>query len=223
MQSELAGIPFIGENGYYPSWARGSRRWLFQRTLIVMGQMLGPIAQLRAMEVPISEQVIIWCPPRRLPLVGSLPSAVHRERQSAFGELQRLTLVCYGERCTAPKPGTHASGMPVSSVIREQGVQPDQWLLVCPLCGASVGPDLGPVTRDAVIARWEAAGRPALENPGAGAGIRSAAAVTDLPHWIAQLDPSSFELAYLGQQLWPDILSMLQDMPDYEPRGYKAV
>jgi len=188
-----------------------------------MGQMLGPIAQLRAMEVPVSEQVIVWCPPSRLPFIGSLPSAVHRERQRALTQLQQFTLVCYGERCTAPKPATKASSMAVSSVIREQGVQPDQWLLVCPLCGASVGPDLGVVSHDAVVARWEAAGRPALENPGAGAGIRSAAAVTNLPTWIAQLDPSPFELAYLGQQLWPDILSMLQDMPDYEPPEFKAV
>jgi len=77
MEPELSGIPFIGENGYYPRWARGSGRWLFQRTLIVIGQMLGPIAQLRAKEVPVSEQVIVWCPPRRVPFIGSLPSAVH--------------------------------------------------------------------------------------------------------------------------------------------------
>jgi hypothetical protein len=113
--------------------------------------------------------------------------------------------------------------MDASSLVREHGVQPDHWLLICPLCGASVGPDLGVISRDAIVARWEAVGRPALENPGAGAGIRSAAAVTDLPAWIAQLDSSPFELAYLGQQIWPDILSMLQAMPNYQPRGHKAV
>jgi hypothetical protein len=217
MPSELSGVPFIGENGYYPRWAGDSGRWVFQRTIVIIGQMLGNIAKLHAMEVPVSEQVIAWCPPRRLPLIGSLPSAVHRERQQALSELQQLTLVCYGEGCTAPKPGTHATSMTVSSVLKEHGVQPNQWLLVCPLCGASVGPDLGVITSDAIVTRWDAVGRPALENPGAGAGIRSAAPVTDLPNWIAQLDPNAFELAYLGQQLWPDIVSMLRDMLDYAP------
>jgi hypothetical protein len=215
MQSELGGIPFIGENGRYPHWARGSGRWVFQRTLVMIGQVLGDIARLHAMEVPVSDQIIVWCPPRRLPFLGSLPSAVHRERQRAVAELQRFTLVCYGDRCGAPKPGVGATGMALSSVIRESGVQPDDWLLACPFCSASVGPDLGCLSRDMLVTRWEAVGRPKLENPGAGAGIGSAAAISELPQWIAQLDPSHMELAYLGQQMWPDIRAMLEAMPPF--------
>ena len=44
MQAETHGIPFVGEGRFYPRWARASGRWLFQRTLITMGEVLGSIA-----------------------------------------------------------------------------------------------------------------------------------------------------------------------------------
>ena len=214
MRSELGGIPFIAENGYYPRWGRGSGRWVFQRTLIVTGQMVGDIARLHAMEVAVSKQVVVWSPPTRLPILSALPSAVHRERQQALSELQRSRLVCYGDKCRAPKPGSGSDGMAASSVIRESGVQPDKWLLVCPFCGASVGPDIADMAGEPLIRRWESVGRPRLENPGAGAGIQSAAEVVDLPQWIGRSQPSHLELAYLGQQIWLDIESMLTAMTE---------
>src|SRR5713101_2655894 len=101
MHSEMSGIPFIGEDGYYPQWARRSGRWVFQRTLVVTGMIFGDIARLHAMEVAVSDQMIVWAPPTRLPILGALPSAIHRERQQALGALGRLRLVCYGENCSA--------------------------------------------------------------------------------------------------------------------------
>ena len=104
MQSEIGGIPFIGEGGYYPHWARRSGRWLFQRTPIVIGQTGADMARFHAVEVPVSDQFVVWAPPTRLPILGALPSAIHRERQQALDELSRLRLVCYGGKCGAPKP-----------------------------------------------------------------------------------------------------------------------
>jgi hypothetical protein len=208
----MNGIPFIGEEGYYPKWARSSGRWLFQRTLVVIGQMLGDIALLHAAEVPVSEQMIVWAPSRQIPLLSMLPSKIHQERQLALGELGRLKLVCYGEKCSAPKPGSSSYGMAPTSVIRELGVQPNKWLLLCPSCGNSVGPDIASLSATPLLMRWASLGRPALENSAAGFGIQSATPVVDLPQWITQSQPSLLELAYLGQQMWPDIATMLSAM-----------
>ena len=84
MRSEMGGISFIGERGFYPSWARGAARWVFQRTTITIGQIGADMARIHAMEVPVSEQFVVWAPPTRLPILGALPSAVHRERQQAL-------------------------------------------------------------------------------------------------------------------------------------------
>ena len=121
-------------------------------------------------------------------------------------------MVCYGDECKAPKPDSTNGSMLAASVIREFGVQPEKWLLLCPFCGCSVGPDIAQVRAEPIVRQWESLGKPQLENPGAGAGIASAAAVSDLPQWIAQLEPSHLELAYLGQQIWPDIQTMLASM-----------
>jgi len=214
MQSEIGGIPFIGERGFYPRWTRGSARWVFQRTTIVIGQMGADMARLHAMEVPVSDQYVVWAPPTRLPILGALPSAVHRERQQALDELSRLSLVCYGDKCSAPKPGSCSSGMAPASVIKESGVQPDKWLLLCPECGASVGPDISSISVGPLIRHWESVGRPRLENPGAGWNLQPAAAVVDLPQWIERSQPSHFELAYLGPQMWSNIEIMLAAMTE---------
>jgi hypothetical protein len=85
MHLEVSKIPFIGEDGYYPQWARRSGRWVFQRTLVETGGILfGGIARLHAAEVAVSDQMIVWVPPTRLPILGALPSAIHRERQQAL-------------------------------------------------------------------------------------------------------------------------------------------
>lgn len=214
MQSEIGGIPFIGEGGYYPHWARRSGRWLFQRTPIVIGQTGADMARFHAVEVPVSDQFVVWAPPTRLPILGALPSAIHRERQQALDELSRLRLVCYGGKCSAPKPGSSSCGMAPTSVIKESGVQPDKWLLLCPTCGASVGPDIASISPGPLISHWQSIGRPRLENPGAGWNLQSVPAIVDLPEWVSHSQPSHFELAYLGQQMWPNIERMLAAMTE---------
>lgn len=205
----MNGIPFIGEYGFYPRWARGSGRWLFQRTGVMIGQIHGELGRLEAMQLPVSDQIIVWCPPRRIPIFSALPSAIHRERQNALNELNRLKLVCYGEKCQAPKPGSTSDGLATSAVIQESGVRPDKWLLLCPSCRASVGPDLGFMTTHSplsiVIQRWETLGRPGLDDPSAGAALDSAGNVVDLAEWAKRLKPNPFEFAYMAQQMWPDI------------------
>lgn len=212
MRSKTGGIPFIGESGYYPRWARGSERWVFQRTTIVIGKVGAEMATLHAMDVPVANQVVVWVPPTRLPILGSLPSAIHRERQQALDELGRLRLVCYGDKCDAAKPGSASNGLATTSVIKESGVQPDKWVLLCPKCGATVGPDIASMVAGPLVRRWESVGRPRLENPGAGWNLQPAAAVVDLPEWIERCQPSHFELAYLGQQIWSNIEGMLDAM-----------
>lgn len=215
---ETDAYQFIGETGYCPRWEQGSGRWVFQRTLIITGQRLGEIAQLRAMEVAVSGQVVVWSPPRRFPIVGALPLEVERERHQALREFHRWRLVCYGNRCRAKRPGSGSNGMAARSVIRESGLHPDKWLLVCPYCGASVGPDITCMTGELLIHRWESVGRPRLEYPVAGAGIQSLGNIVDLAEWIGCSEPSQFELAYLGQQMWPDIASMLTAMTESSTR-----
>jgi hypothetical protein len=209
----MTGIPFIGEEGYYPEWAGISGRWLFQRTLISVGQILGDIARLHAAQVPEAEQIIVWAPKARVSPPTHDLSSVHNERQLALNQLHGLTLVCYGDQCDLPKPGECCvQGIQTSSVIREYGVHPEQWALVCPSCGDKVGPDLGIIGVMPIINRWLSLNRPQLENPGAASTLKSAPAITDLPTWVQQFEPSHLELAYVGQQMWSDIPTMFIDM-----------
>lgn len=213
VNGSLGGIPYIGENGFYPEWARGSGRWLFQRTLIVMGRLLGDIARIHALEVPASTQIIVWSPRPRLPVLNLLPSRIHQERQIALQELRRFTLVCYGEHCDSPKPGgSHTKGLNPGAVIDEIGLYPENWFLRCPSCGECVGPDLGLIDTTSLIARWNILRKPILEHPGAAKGIKSAQPIVDLNNWIQTTDPSPLELAYLGQQMWPDIGTLMDAM-----------
>jgi hypothetical protein len=61
----------------------------------------------------------------------------------------------------------------------------------------------------------ELLGRPPPEKPWTDPTFaRSEAAITDLPKWIDDLQPSHIELAYLGEQMWPDIVAMLATMTE---------
>jgi hypothetical protein len=204
------GLPFVGENGFYPSWVRGAGRWIFQRTLVGVGQM-AIAAEIAAQRVPSANQVIVWVPKEGRFLRFIFPRVLHEERQNALNQLFNLTLRCYGKDCKL----SFSSPQQLQSIISEFGLRPEQWLLLCPYCGGLVGPDLEPVSADRIIRRWQDVGRPSLENPAASAFLKSAAPVNNLPDWIRKIrknDPSHLELAYLGQQLWPDIKSMLEAM-----------
>ncbi len=209
----MDGLPFIGERGFYPAWARGAGRWIFQRTVVVVGQILGGYTRLHASQITVANQVIVWAPPTRVLLYSLLPSPIQRERERALHELGLFRLVCYGDSpCRAPKPGSNEGGLLHKAPIEEKGLLPDKWLLLCPYCGSTVGPDLAPLSAPTIVKRWEGLGRPLLENPAAGAGIARATRISDLKGWIAESDPSKLELAYLGQQLWPTTREMLEDM-----------
>lgn len=169
------------------------------------------------MEIPLSDQLVVWVPPTRLPFLGTRPAAIHQERQQALNELQGLRCVCYGDECKAPKPGSSSGSIIASSAIRESGVQPDKWLLLCPLCGASVGPDVADMAAEPLMRQWQSISQPELENPGAGWNLQSIAPIIDLPQWIQSSQPSHLEIAYVGQQMWPNLAVMLKAMK--EARG----
>jgi hypothetical protein len=153
------GIPFLGEDGYYPPWALAAHRaqWLFQRTLASVRDDIA--SEIAARQVP---------------------SAIRNVTD-------------------------------IAKLIREEGITPENWRLVCPICGGLSGPDLTPVTVECLLTQWHKVARPKLENPSAGRFWRSAAPATDLDRWIRELDPTKLELAYLGQQMWPDIGKMLDE------------
>lgn len=202
------GVPFIGENGYYPQWVKGSGRWVFQRTLVSIGGMMSGIAELSAESVPAAKQIIVWAPPRRGLLSRFFSSEIHRERENALGQLSELHFRCYDNECQLKLE----SPMSVKKLIRERGIRPEEWALTCPECGGTVGADLAPVNASAILRRWVEVGRPALDNPAASAVLKSASLVTNLSAWIQQNDPSHLELAYLGQQMWSSIHVMFQTM-----------
>jgi len=39
--------------------------------------------------------------------------------------------------------------------IKESGIQPDPWLLLCPSCGTSVGSNIDKVSATPIVRRWE--------------------------------------------------------------------
>lgn len=203
----MRGIPFVGENGFYPSWCRGLGRWVFQRTLVSVGGLMSGYAEIVAESTPGSDQVIVWVP-RSGTLVRLLPGALNDERQEAIRQLANFALRCYGEDCTL----SIGSPQQAQSVISEAGLRPEQWRFQCPLCGGPVGPDLASVAAEPIVNRWKERGSPTLDNPAASAVFRSAPKITDLPDWIRKNDPSHLELAYLGQQLWPDAHAMLESL-----------
>jgi hypothetical protein len=197
------GIPFIGQNGFYPNWAKGSGRWVFQRTLAYVEGPLG-LGQLVELDVPVATQVIVWVPAKRGIAYWFGTQALHDERNSAVNQLERMPLRCYGKGCRAVRKRGLAKG-----AVIEQGVYPERWFLACPFCNGRLGPDLDHVRIDVIVAHWKGSGGPALDNPAAGPDWSSASQIPDLPAWIQKSDPSPLEVAYLGQQLWPSLCDML--------------
>ena len=197
------GIPFVGENGFYPRWIKGSPRWVFQRTLVSIGRM--SLAELVAQNTPVSNEVIVWAPGSRGIASWFAGRTLHREREVALGQLASFCLKCYRDDCNlAPQSEATAK-----AVVRETGLHPEEWRLACPYCGGVVGPDICSIRPEPIIAKWEILGRPELENPGASPDLSSALAIRDLPGWIGKCDPSPLELAYIAQQMWADIGGML--------------
>ena len=130
------------------------------------------------------------------------------EREPALRQLGWFTLRCYGEDCKL------AVGSPpeLLNVVFDPDSPPQRWRLQCPKCNGRVGPDLAPVSADRIILRWGSIGRPPMDNPGASAAFESVAAITELAEWVRKNNPSHLELAYLGQELWPDLRAMFDSL-----------
>jgi len=79
-----------------------------------------------------------------------------------------------------------------------------------------VAPDLRGLDTELILEQWERLGRPVLENPGAAPDIVSIRPIDDLRHWIDFHQPMANELAYVGQQLWPDFASFVRDTRQLE-------
>jgi hypothetical protein len=202
------GLPFIGEDGYYPPWAKGRGQWVFQRTLVALGGLMAGAAELAAQQVPSAGQVIVWVPQRRGLLRRIDFSAMQAERQIALHELWTMDFLCYGDGCDLEI--RRPSG--IAQLIEERGIAPEHWHLSCPECGAVAGPNLTPVTADGILKQWHKAGRPKLESPSASRLFKAATPISDLAKWVEAGDPSHLELAYVGQQMWSNISAMLDDL-----------
>jgi hypothetical protein len=203
----VAGLPFIGEESFYPDWAKGAGRWVFQRTIVTVAGFTAGYTELAAARLSVSKQVIVWAPRRRGLLANVFPARrLHEEREAALHELMGFRLICYSNACT----WSNVTPTLVRAAVREEGIPPEDWRLLCPTCGSVAGVDLEPVSPNPIVKRWLAVGKPSLDNPAASAAFRSAPPVHDLPTWIAKSDPSHLELAYLGQQMWPTIREMLE-------------
>lgn len=90
------GIPFVGENRFYPNWAKRSS-WIFQRTLVLISRdPETSIAEWHAETVPTAREVVVWVPGRGV-LKGLFSmGALDRERDLALRHLARFQLRCYG-------------------------------------------------------------------------------------------------------------------------------
>ncbi len=180
-------------------------KWAFQRTLTSIRGLMEGYAEIVASRTFGSDQLIVWVPRKKNFMRKILPGAIHEERQRALQQLAKFKLRCYGQNCRL----SASSSQHVQSLVYEAGLRPEQWRLQCPNCNGQVGPDLDPVMAAPILKRWEELGRPALDNPTASAVFKSATVIKDLNEWIRKSDPSHLELAYLGQQLWPDATKML--------------
>lgn len=190
-------VKFIGEDGFYPKWAQGEGRWVHQRVLVVTGSM-------PSLEPPEANRYLIWVPPKS-GFLGARKSSPQVEARRASEELNQIRFYCFG--C-----GWEGMG----NKLVCSGGEPRHWLLQCPECFVLVAPDLRGLGTEVIIEQWQRLGRPALENPGASWNIVSIKPVNDLRNWIDSFEPMANELAYVGQQLWPNFASFMKDAQQLE-------
>jgi len=196
------GVKFIKEDGFYPKWAQGEGRWVHQKVSIVTGT-------LPTFVPPEASKYLVWVPPKsKLP--GFRKTKPQTEAQRASEELNQIPFVC-------PKCGWKGIGSEIGCI----GDKPAYWLFECPECFAPVEPDLFGLDTEIIINQWERLGRPVLENPGAASNIVSAPSVNDLRNWVDSFKPMANELAYVGQQLWPNYSSFIRDARQLESYAHK--
>lgn len=187
---------FLGQDGFYPSWAKGEGRWAIQR---VFTTVRGMIAETDTLTRPaISNESLLWMP-RRVG-IRALFSRGTDEAARATSELGEIPLVCGGCGWSGSHPNIKAIG--------GRG-GPTNWRLRCQACGSVVGPDIDSLDTAVIVERWNASGRPRLDPPAAATMIQSSRPVTDLQQWILSHEPLENELAYVAQQLWSNFADFI--------------
>ena len=195
---------FIGEDGYYPKWAQGKGRWVVQRVFTTAEEFMAKIDYLA--KPAIADEGVVWVPPRGG--VNGLASIFNQSAESwrALYELQYIPFVCsmQYDRC-------NWKGFQPRVWLYGSSPRPMFWRVRCPKCGSIAFPDIADLDYDIIINRWKSLGRPALDNPAAAKMIVSVKPVYDFKKWIENFKPMETELAYVGQQLWPNLAHFLKD------------
>lgn len=191
--------PFIGQNGFYPAWAKGNERWVIQRVLTTVKGMMATTDEMA--RPAISRESLVWVPRHWLSAFRSFETGVQASR--ALNELQQISLVCSACDWTGNVPGIE--------VNPREG--PTGWRLRCSDCYMLVGPNLDGLDPSAIIQRWKEQGKPRLDSPAASVLIESVAPLLDLETWIQddKYPPMENEVAYVGQQLWPNFAQFIAD------------
>lgn len=193
-------VKFISEEGFYPQWAQGEGRWVQQRVLV--RTLTSPFALLPPpLEVSKS---LVWVPPKGR-LLGLRKISSQAEAHRASAELNQIPFRC---------PGCGWKG--IGSKLVCIGDKPAHWVLECPECFTPVEADLRGLDAEVIIEQWHRLGRPVLENPGAAPDIVSIKPINDLRDWIESFEPMANELAYVGQQLWPNFTSFIMEARQLE-------
>ena len=195
---------FIGEEGFYPRWAVSGGRWVLQKVRVQTGSML-------TFYPPEADKYLVWVPPQR-GLLGLRKVSLQDEISNSITELSRIPLKC--DQCAWEGRG---------NLVGYAG-QRSYHAVSCPVCHgwASLGPDLRGLDAEAILKRWEKLGKPTLEAPGAAPNIVSIAPISDLRHWLKTFEPMPNELAYVGQQLWPDFATFVVEARRFENRKESA-
>jgi hypothetical protein len=184
---------FIGEDGFYPKWAQGVGRWVLQKVPVQTGSM--PL-----IFPPEADQYLVWVPPKR-GVFGLRKVSIQDEIRNRIRELHNIPFVCI--RCAWEGRGKELN----------YAGEPSWYALSCPKCfgSESLGPDLRGLDEELILRRWVKLGKPLLESPGAASNIVSIKPIADLKHWIESFHPMPNELAYVGQQLWPNFATFIAE------------
>jgi outer membrane protein assembly factor BamB len=184
---------FIGENGFYPKWTQGVGRWVHQKVPVQTGAM--PLIFPHE-----ASQYLVWVPPKR-GAFGLRKVSLQDEISNSIRELNIIPFIC--TTC-----GWRGTG-------QELGYAGEQsyYALKCPECFGfeSLEPDLRGLDENSIIERWVKLDKPVLEAPGAARNIVSIRPIADLKHWIRSFVPMPNELAYVGQQLWPNFATFITE------------
>lgn len=181
---------FIGEDGFYPKWAQTRGRWVHQKVCVQTGKfpLIFP---------PEANQSLVWVSPPK-GFLGSRKISLQEEIYSSIRELNYIPFLC-------PNCGWQGWG-------KELGYAGERiyYALKCPECSENPYPDLRGLDENIIVKRWIELGKQTLEAPGAASNIVSIEPIRDLKIWIESFKPMANELAYVGQQLWPNFSTFIQ-------------